>query len=188
MSDPNNLGQITCGSFETEAQAVSFFDSHINQDFFVIEHEVKGRRLFDDKPVKEDGQNLRIDKILHPTQKTYNAGWLYGPIGVEIKRSNEAVGPVLTQILEQRQSIFQSRYLHNTRILPAIFILFPCESITHDLHSLCERQLIYPCHWDDSKNKMRIGASVTILTIGQELFVNPNWKPSIKKGHQGRQK
>lgn len=180
--------QITSGSFDTEAQAVSFFDTHINQEFFIIESEVKGRRLFDDKPVKKDGQNLRIDKILHPTLKAVNAGWFFGPIGIEIKRSGEAVGPVLTQILEQRQSLFLSKHVNYSRICPSVFALFPLENISHDLHSLCERQLIYPCYWNDYQKKMRIGASVTILTIGSELYVNTNWKPSIKKGHQGRRK
>jgi hypothetical protein len=180
--------QLTCGEFNTECEAANFFDQKINQSFFIIEPEVKGRRLFDDKPTKDaNGQNLRIDRILHPTKRAILSGWRFGPIGVEIKKSNVAIGPVFAQVFEQRQSIFLSKHLGYTRISPAIFAIFPVEKLSHDLHSLSETQSILQCHWHGYHNAIRIGTSgKNILWIySDRIEVMPEWQPTTKKGHRG---
>jgi len=180
--------QLTCGDFKTEKEAEMFFDKKINTSFFIIEPEVRGRRLFDDKPTKEqNGQDLRIDRIIHPTKKAIESGWTWGPIGIEIKKSNVTIGPVFAQVFEQRQSIFLSRYLMYTRISPMIFAIFPVEKLSHDLHSLSETQSILQCNWHNYKKALRICTSgKNILWIyADRIEVNKDWQPTTKKGHRG---
>jgi len=85
---------LTCGHYNTEKDAEVFFDAHINQKYFTVEREIKGRRLFDDKPVAENKngnrQWCRIDRMLYPTASAIEAGWKNGPIGVEIKKNKKA--------------------------------------------------------------------------------------------------
>jgi hypothetical protein len=189
-----NFGQTTCGEFKTEKEAEDFFDKRINADFFVIEKQVVGRRVFDDKPqdksIRENGQNLRPDRILYPTERAFNDGWIYGPIGVEIKKSNITVGPVFTQILEQRQALYYSRHLCGARIMPSLFAIFPARDIKFDIHSLSERQSIVSCRYCNFNKEMKFQtAGHSILSIGDDgIWVNPKWRPSTRKGHQGRQK
>ena len=39
------------------------------------------------------------------------------------------MGGVFAQVLEQRQSIFCSKFLNNTRIMPSFFAIFPLDKI-----------------------------------------------------------
>ena len=180
--------QVTDAGFESEKKAETFFDKKINLHFFAIEKQVKGRRLFDDKCTKGE-QNLIIDRILHPTIHAVEAGWRYGPIGVELKKSNIALGGIITQILEQRQTLFLSRFLNNTRILPTIFAIFPVSHIKGDIHSLMNVQLILACSYRKFTNSIRFSnGNFNVLDIGENIYINENWRPSVKKGHRGRQK
>ncbi len=187
--------QTTCGEFKSETDACAAFDGLINPDFFYVENEVVGRRLFDDKPVDSDqGQGVRIDRLLFPTQKAFNAGWIYGPIAVEIKKSNMAIGPILSQILEYRQSVFISKRLRNTRIMPLVFAIFPAQHISHDLQSLQENQIILSCHskkiYPDNGQMLRIDTfgRMVLEIMSNGLNVGPSFKPNIRKGHRGREK
>ena len=188
-----DLGQKTCGNFQDEISAENFFDNKLqNNPYFINEKQVRGRRLVDLKPVLggSNGQYLRIDSILHPTSLAVQAGWQWGPIGVEIKKSNMAIGPVLSQVFEQQQTVFQSKYLNRTRIIPIIFAVFPMNGISHDLHSIQENQLILSCHYHSYCKELKFQTlSRNVLSIGQNnIDVSQNWKPSIRKGHRGRQK
>lgn len=188
-----SLHQVTCGEFVTENEAYTLFDQHMDRNpFFVNEREVTGRRLFDDKPVPVGGggQVLRVDRIIHPTEDAMQEGWIWGPIGVEIKKSNMAVGPVLAQVLEQRQSIFRSKVHQNARIIPLLFAIFPTQGISHDLHSLLETQSIMTCHYHRYKNAIRFGfPGKNVLSVYRDhIEVSNKWQPSTTKGHRGRQK
>jgi len=185
--------QLTCGNFKTEVDACKYFDSLVNQDYFYNEQEVRGRRLFDDKPTDSE-QMVRIDRILFPTSRAFDSGWKYGPIAVEVKKSNMAVGPIFSQVLEYRQSIFISKYFRNTRIMPLIFAIFPLKGIYHDLHSLQENQIILSCH--PQRNYSGSGFGLKFGTSGSSaLEIMPNcinifttFCPNTRKGHRGREK
>jgi len=187
MSD---LGQVTYGDFKTEKEAEFFFDNNLSKKFFINEKEVPGRRLFDDKPVKtgSDGQNVRVDRIIHPTQFAIDAGWVNGPIAVEIKKSNMALGPIFAQVLEYRQSVFQSKYLGYVRLMPICFAIFPMYKITHDLHSISESQLILSC----SKNYnggLKFGThGKTAFIVNDESLEVGKFSPTTRKGHRGHEK
>lgn len=180
--------QTTGAGFGNEKETEQFFDSKINLNFFTIEKEVTGRRLFDDKCIKRDAkkQILRIDRILHPTQLCFEKGWRYGPIGVELKASNIALGGIFAQVLEQRQSIFCSSFLNNTRIMPSMFAIFPLAEIRGDMHSLLHTQLILACSFREWNNAIRFSTgNLNVLEVGSDICVNENWQPSTKKGHRG---
>ncbi len=80
--------QQTDGAFDDEKKAADAFDAAIAIDsrFSRVYHEVAGRKLVR-SPFDVD-QDLRIDRILIPSLALQAAGWLHGPIGVEIKASN----------------------------------------------------------------------------------------------------
>ena len=180
--------QVTSGDFSLESETEIFFDQKINQLFFTIEPQVFGRRLYDDKFVKRGAkeQVLKIDRILHPTQLCFDKGWKYGPIGIELKASNIAIGGVFAQVLEQRQSIFCSKFLNNTRIMPSFFAIFPLDKISGDMHSLLHSQLILACSYHKYNNVIRFSnGNLNILDVGSDICVNSNYKPSTKKGHRG---
>lgn len=189
-------GQTTCGEFADEKSAHDFFISFFAEcPYFKFEHEVTGRRLFDSLPVKPnaDVQSLRIDGILHPTGELFHAGWMHGPIGIEIKKTGIALGGVVAQIMEQRTTLFRSPYLNYTRLMPTIFSVFPSRGITHDLHSLFETQSILCCFFDKWSKSMKFGLpSKNVMSISRgpewKLHIDKKWLPSSTKGHRGLQK
>jgi len=181
------LQQTTCGDYETEKDAEYAFDSMVNRNYFVVEKEVPGRRLFDDKATDVDGQRVRIDRLLHPTSSAVGAGWKYGPIAVEIKKSKMAFGPILSQVIEYRQSVFLSRVLNNTRVLPTIFAVFPSQRITHDLQSLQHAQAVLSCH--TIKDGLRFGLNgLTAVDMSTSGLRIGGFELTTKKGHRGREK
>lgn len=179
--------QLTSGTFKLESETELFFDSKVSSRFFTIEREVPGRRLFDDKPKDSFTQNLRIDRILHPTQLCYKSGWYYGPIGVELKASDIKLGGIFAQVLEQRQSLFRSSFLHNTRIIPSFFAIFPAYKIVGDMQSLLNTQFILACHYNKYDGSLCFSSgNKNILSVNKEkIIVDKNWKPSEKRGHRG---
>ena len=180
--------QCTCGNFNPETEAEKFFDSHINPEYFYNEKQVKGRRLYDDKPiVGGNGQNLIPDRILYPTHKAYSDGWIYGPIGIEIKKSGIKLGPVFAQVLEQRQSIYRSEYLHGARVMPLLFAIFPADKIMNNLGSISVTQSILSCSYKSYNKCLKFYAgNIGVLSIGKNGFeVNREWKPNTTKGHRG---
>jgi len=181
--------QCTSGNFKLEIDAERFFDSVINETYFFNEKQVVGRRLFDDKPInrEENGQNLIPDRILHPTQEAFKSGWKWGPIGVELKKSNIKLGPVFGQVLEQRQSVYLSKHLYYTRIMPLLFAIFPVEEIKHNLHSISMTQLILSCTYKQYNRVLKFSSgNVFVLSLGESgIETNPNWKPTTRKGHRG---
>jgi len=186
LSNRNDSQQLTCGNYEKEADAESAFDNAINSDFFVIEKEVEGRRLFDDKAVSVDGQRVRIDRVIHPTDKAVKSGWQHGPIGIEIKKSGVKLGPVFAQVLEYRQSIFLSRLLANTRIMPKFFSIFPTKSLQFDLHSIQNSQYILSCHINNWDKTIKFSTSNdNVLEFNAKIFEAKKFNPTLRKGHRG---
>lgn len=186
----DNNFQTTIGDYQEEKESSKHFDSLINPDFFYNEIEVRGRRLFDDKVKSDDSsQNVRIDRILHPTPKAFDSGWIWGPIAVEIKKSNMAIGPILAQILEYRQSVFLSKYLNNCRIMPIPFAIFPARGISHDLHSLQETQNILSCFYDSYNKSLKFNTyGKNALEINKDGISIGCWKANSTKGHRGHKK
>lgn len=179
----------TVGDFIKEEEAAEFFDTFSDNPFFTFESEVKGRRLFDEKPVdsEKNGQNAVIDRLLHPNwTAVYDYNWKWGSIGVEIKKSGIRVAPVLAQVMEQRQTLFRSHRLGNNRIMPIVFSVFPCTRYGGDLESFLTNQAVLSCIYDFRNKSLKFqDGSMNVLQFSQNfLKVNTNWKPSTRKGHR----
>ena len=181
----NSRTQCTCGSYETEKEAVAAFDEIMDDNpFFRVEEEVVGRRVYDILPKRGDyGQAVRPDRLLCPTRMAVDSGWIFGPIGVEIKRSNVALGPVLAQVMEYRNSSFVVGCLGNARIMPMFFAVFPAGKITNDLESILNTQSIMTCSMKG--DFLRFWLSRKVMDVSKsEIQVHP-FEPSNRRGSRG---
>jgi len=95
----------TCGDYLTEADAAAAFDELAPCDMFDVATEVSGALRW---PLhgQEVGTRVRIDRVLVPTQRTLDAGWEHGAIGVEIKKSGVKAGKSLNQMFDYLRSTF----------------------------------------------------------------------------------
>lgn len=97
---------FTEGEFATEEAAWSFFDEWISRsEGFRVYREVEGRYVVS-RPFSVQ-KSPRIDRVLVPTKKLVDAGWRYGPIGVEGKRSGHKVGKLILQALDYSWATFE---------------------------------------------------------------------------------
>ena len=48
-----------------------------------------------------------MDRVLVPMRKLKEAGWSYGVIGIEAKRSDIKIGPAISQCLDYGRSLFE---------------------------------------------------------------------------------
>lgn len=138
----------TYGKYKTEDDAKADFDNlAILSGMFHIEKEVPGKLMFYPKSGQfcENKSRLRIDRILYPKEKFLNAGWVYGPIGIEIKKSGVKIGKPISQLIDYRQVLFQSKTLSYTRIMPVFFFLFPVEKVHGDIASIMSQNQIGTC-------------------------------------------
>ncbi len=126
--------QLTCGEFEYETESVSHLsnlltDMKLGKDMmFNVFSEVKG--LYEYVPhFKPSGKTPRIDFLLTPSIKFIQSGWKFGAIGIECKRSNEKVGPPISQILDYSRAVFRHPNFNVLLKMDFIF-LWPCEK-TH---------------------------------------------------------
>lgn len=110
------------GSWATEDAAAAEFDRLVEASgLFRSFAEVDGFYLA--ARIHRQPKSARIDRILIPTPKLREAGWV-APIGVEIKRSGEHLGPALCQAIDYTYAAFvvNGAYVH-----PEMIFLWPLE-------------------------------------------------------------
>lgn len=104
----------TLGKFADEQESARYFDGimDLHKDLFKVHREVRGQyvqpRFLAEEFIDEDGnvQKAKIDRIVSPQQKLIDAGWTYGPFGVELKKSGKALGRPLSQILDYTRAVW----------------------------------------------------------------------------------
>ena len=95
----------TIGSWPTETAAAAALDVVLDDcGLFDVYKEVPGELQQPIYPQKAGP--VRIDRVLVPRPHLLHLGWDHRTIGIETKRSGEAIGPALTQMLDYRRSIF----------------------------------------------------------------------------------
>lgn len=96
----------TGGSFATEEDAAEHLDALLDStgDLFAVIKEVSGTRQYLRPQQSKTG--VRIDRILYPKKRLLNAGWRSGVVGIEIKKSGHAAGPLVAQAEDYMQSVF----------------------------------------------------------------------------------
>jgi hypothetical protein len=91
--------EVTSGEYATESEACQDFDYLISMTSWIVHKEVIGE-IRQPRCGADLKESLRIDRILEPSRELINKGWNHGFIGVEIKRSNVKLGPVINQVID----------------------------------------------------------------------------------------
>lgn len=118
---------LTLGCFPTEHQSCNAFDSiadYLHENgIWKIYKEVTGHYI-SSFPF-EKSLDCRIDRVVVPGPVMVESGWLFGPIGIEIKRSGEKLGKPASQCLDYRNAVFS---IDNHHVLLRQVFLWPLET------------------------------------------------------------
>lgn len=137
----------TSGSYATEESACAAFDRLAEKDprFSRVYPECWGR--YAHQSPYEDETKPRIDRILIPSKALQNAGWLHGPIGVEIKRSGIKVAPPIAQCIDYLRASFcpDEKTMAGFFMPVGMVFLFPCPLIHHGLASVMAQHRVGNC-------------------------------------------
>lgn len=95
----------TCGQYRTEDESVADLLSKVNRNHWIVHREVDGW-LLHPRSFSDGKLNLRVDVILQPTQELLEAGWRWGPVPIECKRSEAYVGPSLAQVMDYTRCVW----------------------------------------------------------------------------------
>ena len=138
MEYPNtsNFQQVyTSGEYETEKDAVKKIHFLLTQmGLFNIYDEVCGE--YEYRPhFKDNKKTPRLDIVLVPNRAFIDAGWKFGAIGIECKKSNVKIGKPLSQILDYSTAVFR---LPNFPVVikPDFIFLWPLEKTHGDIASI----------------------------------------------------
>lgn len=85
-----------------------------------------------------------------PSRALQGAGWLHGPIGVEIKRSGIKVGPPIAQCIDYLRATFcpDEKAMPGFHLRLGMVFLFPCANVMHGLGSVMAQHRIGNCQLD----------------------------------------
>lgn len=130
---------LTSGTYDDEPAACRELDAILEQlDLFIPYPEVRGYYV-----APRLGQNLctpRIDRILVPKPRLIQAGWEYGPIGIECKRSGLKLGPVIAQLLDYSRAVWEIK--RGYWIMPEWLLLWRLDQIGGPVESIMAQNRI----------------------------------------------
>ncbi len=95
----------TAGHYITEEESVADLVGKVNPRHWTIHKEVNGW-LLHPRSFGDGKLNLRVDVVLEPTEELQLAGWRWGPIPIECKKSEHHVGPALCQIMDYTRCVW----------------------------------------------------------------------------------
>jgi hypothetical protein len=117
----HRVKDYTLGHWTTETASEDAFDAAIGSDLWTVYRQVTGV-LTQPRPQQID-KTVRIDRVLAPRTKLLAAGWTHGVVGIEIKRSNEKIGPAIAQAMDYSRSVWTLNQAGNSRVwLDWVFI------------------------------------------------------------------
>lgn len=185
---------VTVGDYETEEQAAQAFDSAVNKDHWIIKREVKGR-LNTPNLFSSGSNDLRIDRVLVPTEALYKMGWLNGPVGVEIKKSKVSIGEPISQIRDYTNCAFQIRMesgphytvLKNIFLFPAIHPSGPVLSILTGARIGFASIGLYYCHNEQIFKRTSKGDNLSFFLAGQRVYCSTDG-PRVESARRSGEK
>lgn len=142
----------TCGShagvkFVTEAESAAAFDALVAKcGLFIsakpaIEKDCGELWGFPLQPrLGTNLQKLRIDRILAPTETLIDAGWNQGYIGIELKKSDVKIGPVVAQALDYSRAAF--KITHGRIVMLDQIFIWPFRGAAGDIESVMTQHRI----------------------------------------------
>lgn len=174
MGDQN---QHTIGAFEDEKAAADAFDAALVGDerFSAAYVEVPGRRMIR-SPFDVDHE-LRIDRVLIPSEALQAAGWTHGPVGVEIKASGLKLGPVVAQCIDYAHASFEVRPGFHLPV--SLVFIFSAPLALGDLGSLMAQSRIGSCQINSRGELAFYRGSAQVLSLRDSLR---NFIPRRKVG------
>lgn len=124
MDGRENLSAVlkTCGEYLTEKDSVEALLSKVNPAHWVVHTEVNGW-LLSPRSFSDGKLSLRADVVLEPTDALCMAGWRWGPVVVECKKSGANVGHALNQILDYGRCLWSLP--GGFDVMPRFCFLFP---------------------------------------------------------------
>jgi hypothetical protein len=161
---------VTIGDYEDETKSSEAFVSAINLSHWIVHAEVPGWL-----PVmghREDHNGVRIDFVLEPTQQLKQAGWSFGFVGIECKRSLTKLGPVIAQASDYASAMWR---LPCGNVVATNFVcIWRCPSVAGNLLSCMisrrvgEADLTYAGNY---KNQLllRWGAIIAYRDCGKDF-------------------
>lgn len=166
----------TVGPWGTEEETCAAFDAAIEGDprFSRVYKQVKGFYLSRD-PHEEHDKDGRIDRILIPSPELRRAGWLHGPIGVEVKSPETKIGRPISQCIDYMRAAFEVRRGFHMPI--GMVFLFAVRPLTGDLESVMVQQGIGTCDLDrDGRLDFRRGKQHIVSVREKERNFIPRRK------------
>ena len=146
-----------CGNWQTEDESGAAFDRIIAAaGIFESIAEVDGYYLAA-RPNRQP-KTARIDRILFPKKPLKDAGWS-SPIGIEIKRSGEKLGPALCQAIDYTYAAFEVRSVF---IHPAMIFLWPLVMPCRAVQSVMVHNGVGAVHVDDN-GELRFESEYTLI-------------------------
>lgn len=127
---PSGNGLYTGGEWDSESESAEQFDALV-RPFFKIFNEVPGKSHH--FRIHQTPASFRIDRILVPRSSLVHRGWIYGPVGVELKRSGVSLGRPLGQLIDYASSSYR---IGTTWITPEWFFLWPMWPVSGPLQSV----------------------------------------------------
>lgn len=170
--------QYTTGDFATEDESKADFDRRVEESgCFRSYPEVWGYytqpRI--DALITQADKRPRIDRILVPTKKLYDAGWVHGIIGVECKESGKKIGPVIAQAMDYCRAMFILQP-HNLRIGISWVFVWPCDTIYCSTASLMAQHCIGEAHPDTYNILKFASCGVSLMYVERDGRLTVNQK------------
>jgi hypothetical protein len=125
---------LTCGNWMDEDASKAAFDDLVGRtECFQVYPEVRGHYV--QPRIGCDGKSFpQIDRLLVPTKRLIAAGWVHGPIGVEIKRSGMKLGHLLCQSLDYSRSVWH--FKPGYHVMCEFVFVWPVEKQAGDIASI----------------------------------------------------
>jgi hypothetical protein len=169
----------TIGDYDDEQDSSQAFKSAVNQAHWIVHQEVSG--LLPYMGQRGGNNRVRIDFVLQPTSELVSAGWSFGLIGVECKRSGVKLGSVCNQAADYVNALWQLR-CGTTAVLSHVF-LWRCPTIAGNVLSMMINQRLGEANLTHH-NTLRLVYGTTCAYVD-----NQNWGvPHVAKRLPGGNK
>lgn len=163
----------------TEVENLSRFDAKIaGSKMFRSYSEVEGSYLH--SLPGEAMKKCRIDRVLSPTNLALASGWTLGPVGIEAKAGNLAIGKGLAQAMDYRRAAFRMNGGYDV-ILRWIFI-YPAQKQSGPLESVMAQHGVGSCFWGYHDELILWANGRQIAQIGNEQEVGKMPVSGNKRG------
>jgi hypothetical protein len=96
----------TGGEYSSEEDAVAHLLEKVNASHWLVHREVSGW-LLHPRPFTDGKLGLRVDVMLQPTEQLMYAGWRWGPVAIECKRSDSHLGPAICQVMDYTRCVWE---------------------------------------------------------------------------------